>query len=195
LEFWALIISAAGPSSVKAKIDVARAELGQMESAINDYHVDLGSFPPDNPNTPVVNPLYFELLGTTNDGNTYVTLDTSGQISNLSGDINSTFGRQGFANTGRQAHSGDERGAPMSFLKQLQAKQIGAIPNKPGTKILVCSVEWPDAGSTAPISGTTLNPWRYVSTRPTNNPGSFDLWVDLVLGNKTYRVNNWNQHP
>lgn len=191
----ALVVSAAGSSSGKAKISAAQAELGEMESAINDYHGDLGFFPPDNPNTPVINPLYFELLGTTNDGNTYVTLDASAQISNLSGAINSTFGRQGFANTGRQAHSNDERSAPMSFLKQLKSKQIGGLPGNPEIKILVSSVEWPDSGNLAPISGATLNPWRYVSTNPTNNPGSFDLWVDLVLGNKTYRVNNWNQHP
>jgi len=191
----ALVVSAVSSSSKKAKISVAQAELAEMESAINDYHADLGYFPPDNPNGPVINPLYFELLGTTNDGNTYVTLDASAQISNLTGAINSTFGRQGFANTGRQAHSSNERGAPTSFLKQLKSKQIGGIPGNPGIKILVCSVEWPDSGSSAPISNTTLNPWRYVSTHPTNNSDSFDLWVDLVLGNKTYRVNNWNQHP
>jgi prepilin-type N-terminal cleavage/methylation domain-containing protein len=189
----ALVVSTASSSSKKAKISAAQAELAQMESAINDYHGTLGSYPPDNPNTPVINPLYFELLGTTNDGNTYVTLDTSGKIS--TGAINSTFGRQGFTNTGKQAHSSDERGAPTSFLKQLKAKQIAAIPGNSDIKVLVCSVEWPDSGSTAPISGTTLNPWRYVSTHPINNAGSFDLWVDLVLGNKTYRVNNWNQHP
>lgn len=191
----ALVISAAASSSTKAKISATQSELAQVESAINDYHGTLGFFPPDNPNTAVINPLYFELLGTTNDGNTYVTLDTSAQISNATGAINSTFGRQGFANSGKQAHSDDYRGAPMPFLKQLKSKQIGAIPGNPGIKIVVCSVEWPESGGSAPISGTNLNPWRYVSTHPTNNSGSFDLWVDLVLGNKTYRVNNWNQHP
>jgi len=188
-----LIVSAMKSAAIKAKINLAQTQLSQMESAINDYKQTLGYFPPDNPTVPAINPLYFELLGTTNDGNNYVTLDASGQTTAAS--INATFGRQGFSNTGRQAHGSDERIAPISFLSQLKANQVGAIPGATGIKILVCSVEWPDAGSTAPISGTILNPWRYVSTHPANNPGSFDLWVDLSLGDKTYRVNNWNQHP
>jgi hypothetical protein len=38
-----------------------------------------------------------------------------------------------------------------------------------------------------------LNPWRYVSSGPTNNPGSYDLWVDLYIGGKTYRLSNWSK--
>jgi hypothetical protein len=40
-----------------------------------------------------------------------------------------------------------------------------------------------------------LNPWRYVSTNPTNNVGRFDLWVDLVIGPNVYRVSNWRTNP
>lgn len=190
----ALVGSSIEAAGAKAKIETARAELGQIESAINDYRTDLGFFPPDNPNGPLINPLYFELLGTTNDGTTYVTLDGSGQISDANGAMTSTFGRQGFANSGRQAHSSDEHGAPTSFLSHLRRNQIGeAATINPGIKILACSVEW--SGRPALIPGTTLNPWRYISSHPTNNPSSYDLWVDLVLGNKTYQVNNWNQHP
>jgi hypothetical protein len=55
-------------------------------------------------------------------------------------------------------------------------------------------VTWPsDRG--AVISGTTLNPWRYNSSHPTNNTGGYDLWVDLVIRGKTNRVCNWSTLP
>jgi prepilin-type N-terminal cleavage/methylation domain-containing protein len=172
------------------KIAVAQAELAQMESAIQEYKITLGSYPPDNPAHPEMNPLWFELLGTTNNGNNYVTLDRSGQISVT--DINAKFGRQGFANSGVRANATDESRAPIPFLKDLSVKQRGdPVPGDPLIKILVCSVQWPSISGSAPIPNTTLNPWRYVSSHPTNNTGSYDLWVDLVIGGKTYRVSNW----
>ena len=187
----ALIASAS--SSTKPKIAVAQTELAEMESAIQDYRTSLGFYPPDNPTNPAINPLWFELLGTTNNGNTYVTLDHSGQISVA--DINRNFDRQGFANSATRARATDDAGAPMSFLKNLGLRQIGPIDAaNPLINVLVCSVQLP-AGSSSPISGTTLNPWRYVSSHPTNNAGSYDLWVDLVLGGKTYRISNWSKQP
>lgn len=36
-----------------------------------------------------------------------------------------------------------------------------------------------------------LNPWRYVSTNPTNNPGRFDLWVEIREPNRTNIIGNW----
>ena len=190
-----LVMSAMSNTQWRAKRAVAQAELGQMESAVGEYKEKLGFYPPDNPNDPLINPLYFELLGTTNNGMTYVTLDTSGQISNTNGDINSKFNRQGFANSSTKAHSTDEGGAPIPFLTHLTSKQIGQFDSsRPLVKILVCSIEWPDANS-APIPGTLLNPWRYVSSHPTNNTGSYDLWVDLAVGKKIYRVSNWSKQP
>src|SRR5690348_17365980 len=108
--------------------------------------------------------------------------------------MNTEFGRQGFANSGTKAHSTDETGAPMSFLKNLREPQVGEpVPGDAHIKILVCSVRLPSVSPSSPISGSTLNPWRYVSTNPTHNPGSYDLWVDLVIGGKTYRVSNWSK--
>jgi prepilin-type N-terminal cleavage/methylation domain-containing protein len=186
----ALIAAATGSSNLKAKIAMTQAELGEMESAIQEYHDKLGFYPPDNPVDPAMNPLWFELLGTTNNGATYVALDGSGQISLA--DLNAKFDRQGFANTGLKAHSTDESGAPISFLSHLRSEQTGQPDaGKPQIKILVCSVASP-VGS-GPITGTSLNPWHYVSSHPTNNASSYDLWADLVIGGKTYQVNNWSK--
>jgi prepilin-type N-terminal cleavage/methylation domain-containing protein len=189
-----LIVSAAGSSHIGPKIAVAQTELAQMESAIQDYKDRLGLYPPDNPANPAINPLWFELLGTTNDGNNYVTLDRSGQISLT--DISRDFSRQGFANSGTRARATDDAGAPMPFLKNLGSRQVGPLDTaNPLINVLVCSVQLPTGTSPSPIPGTTLNPWRYVSTNPTHNPRSYDLWVDLVISGKTYRISNWSKRP
>ena len=40
-----------------------------------------------------------------------------------------------------------------------------------------------------------INPWHYNSANPTNNPDSYDLWIDVIWGGKTNRVNNWSKDP
>jgi hypothetical protein len=40
------------------------------------------------------------------------------------------------------------------------------------------------------MSSVEINPWRYVSSRPKNNIGSYDLWIDLAIRGKTYRISN-----
>lgn len=180
----ALIGGAMGPGIVKPTISVAMAELEQLDLAIREYHDHLGFYPPDNPNDSAMNPLWFELSGTTNNGVNYVTLDGSGRMSVA--EINAKFNRQGFANSGSRAIGTDEKGAPISFLSSLRSKQV--VPpdaSQPLVKILSCSVGAPP--------GTNINPWHYVSSHPTHNVDSYDLWVDLVVGGKTYQVNNWSK--
>ena len=179
-----LIGQVMGPATVKAVKSVAVAQQTQVESAIREYRDRLGFFPPDNPNDSAMNPLWFELSGSTYNGVIYVTLDGSGKMSVA--EINAKFNRQGFANSGSRAISTDEKGAPISFLSSLRSKQV--VPpdaSQPLVKILSCSVGAPP--------GTNFNPWHYVSSHPTHNVGSYDLWVDLVVGGKTYQVNNWSK--
>ena len=45
------------------------------------------------------------------------------------------------------------------------------------------------------IDGRTINPWRYNPVDPTNNPTSYDLWVDITVGNRTERISNWSDKP
>src|SRR5439155_1461983 len=61
------------------------------------------------------------------------------------------------------------------------------------TEVLVVSVPSPlDRGDQpSPVRG--LNPWRYVSTQPTNNPATFDLWAEYVEGGKVKIICNWSK--
>ena len=195
----ALVYSALNASEFPEKRSLARAQLQRIAAAVDAYHARLGYYPPDNPGNPAINQLYFELLGTTNNGTSklsptnWVTLDQSARISSIDPVVNisSVFGVQGFANTSPRAHSDDQGAAATSFLDNLYPNQIGSIG--PQIKILVCSIEWPVGAASPPIPNTQLNPWRYNSSHPANNTGSYDLWVDLVIGSKTYQVGNWNQ--
>src|SRR5208283_1533263 len=41
-------------------------------------------------------------------------------------------------------------------------------------------------------SGGTISPWSYVSTNPTNNANTYDLWMDVYYSGKTNRISNWS---
>ena len=62
----ALLLPAASSAKRLAAIHNAQAEMAQLETAIDRYKSAYGFYPPDNPCNPLVNQLYFELLGTTN---------------------------------------------------------------------------------------------------------------------------------
>jgi hypothetical protein len=82
-----------------------------------------------------------------------------------------------------------------SFLAALRANRIGSYVSG-GTAIsnLVTSVGGPDQNYLSQLSlpGFGGNPFRY--TYPgTNNPNSYDLYVQLSISGKHYLVCNWSQ--
>ncbi|HZL41920.1 MAG TPA: type II secretion system protein [Verrucomicrobiae bacterium] len=214
-----LIFPVAGVVKKKRILAVAKAELAEVQTAIEEYKNHVGYYPPDNPPDPIMTPLYFELAGTTNTdtgaaGSTvsFVTLDGSTIIDlpqmkllfgvNGSGDPKIT----GFANSSRAGRETDDKAAPRNFIASLKVNKIGrmytGITNL--NVVLVCSAGWhaPDKSEILRTSGAPpialdpgLNPWRYVSTNPQHNPHSYDLWVDVVIGNTTNRVSNWSDQP
>src|SRR3569833_440535 len=64
----AMIFPIAGAVNRHKQIGTAQTQLQAMELSIDGYKSKLGFNPPDNTNNPVINPLYFELIGTTNNG-------------------------------------------------------------------------------------------------------------------------------
>ena len=203
-----LIIPVAGAVKKKRMISVAQAELNEVQTAIEAYKAKLGYYPPDQPGSPAVNQLYFELSGTvqTNIQNRrwYVTLDGSARMQPKT--ILKVFGVQGFSNSSASAKNTDEGSAAVNFLKSgLKPNQIGQLVTQDGqiNAILVCSIPWdspfpstaPITGALAPATPPVLNPWHYISTNPTNNTTSYDLWVDLYLGGRTNRISNWSKNP
>ena len=186
----ALIIPIGKSVNRRKIIAKARAELAQAQLAIESYKTSLGHYPPDNSLNPRINQLYFELRGTTNTGSTYRTLDGSAEIPASPTAIQKYFGTvNGFINC-TQSGGSDEGRKAKAFLPDLKPGQIGDISANASdrVKILVCSVPWPN-------DPTGLNPIRYNSSSPTNNPNAFDLWIDVIIDGKTNRISNWSQEP
>ena len=193
----ALLFPVAGSIRKNATIKRAKTELSQLETGIENYKLKLGFYPPDNPSRPARNQLYFELLGTMvqkqEPGVPAMTLDGSGQI--LSGLVLPTFGRNAFSNSNLDDLKGAEEGLiAENFLKAtIKPSQLGEL--SPGVKVFVGPVPWPENRLPWPTSVKGLNPWRYVSSNPTNNTKSYDLWVDLVISGKIHRISNWRKEP
>ncbi len=192
------------PALRAAKLSMLRAraksEMTQVETAIERYKDRFGHYPPDNrisanPDPYALNQLYYELLGTTNSSGVFQTLDGSAQIAD--GSLPAVFGPNvsGFLNCARTG--GDEAVNAVSFLKGLKPGQFLAITNGtspvPVCNLLGANLDGPLIYKNA--VGAKLNPWRYNSSSPTNNPNSFDLWIDVDAGGKTNRICNWSDRP
>lgn len=196
----ALIFPVVGVVNQNKQRALAKGQLQEIQQAIEAYHTKLGYYPPDNPTNVVVSPLYFELMGTTNDAaganpaQNYATLDGSAVASTTL--LNTYFGITGIANTSTRTHSDDSGSASSSFLTHLFPNQIAQVdPANPKVLILVCPIAWPANLGSLTANPNGLNPWRYCSSHPTNNVGSYDLWVDLVIRGKTNRICNWSPNP
>ena len=199
----ALLAALTFPAVRGAKLSVmrsrARSEMTQIETAIERYKDKVGYYPPDNPTNWAMNQLYYELLGTTNIGTAaapvYTTLDGSAQVK--ASDFGNAFGPKvtGFMNCAR-AGRGDDAPSAMSFLTSLKPGQVMMLTNPSGAQlctILVCALDGPPALASA--GGGKVNPWRYNSSSPRYNTKSFDLWIDVMAGNKTNRISNWSDKP
>jgi prepilin-type N-terminal cleavage/methylation domain-containing protein len=174
----------------------ARTEMEKVVTAIEVYKSKLGHYPPDNPDNPSVNQLYYELLGTTNNGAMFITLDGSSQIK--ISDLSVVFGNKvtGFVNCNK-GNAGDEGRSAARCLPDVRSGQFLSVTNLvPGTPMyaaLGTAANGPLMLGSPTIPGAKINPWRYNSSNPTNNPNSYDLWVDVLVSGKTNRISNWSK--
>lgn len=179
----------------------ARGELAELESCIESYKTSLGIYPPDNRN-PGLNQLYYELAGTVYSNGMFTTKDNGSQsLSPIM--IMTIFGTwvSGFVNTDRG--NSEEGRVAVQLLKGFKPAQFAETTvTNPATgltatgRILVCTVPGTDPNVPPLNNGSPLlNPWRYVSSSPTNNPNSYDLWTDIFINNQVIRICNWSSQP
>jgi prepilin-type N-terminal cleavage/methylation domain-containing protein len=179
------------------KIRNAQAEMAQLETAIDRYKAAEGFYPPDNPKDPRYNQLYYELTGTINTNQTtpaYQSLASG--LTVLASDVPNTFFVGGFMNCTKPG-GGEDVSAAKNFLPELRPNQYGVVSNYNNTvpaTILLVSVGGPDP-TYKPFGALGVNPWRYNSSNPTNNPGAYDLWVQLSISGRTNLICNWNKQP
>lgn len=180
-----LIIGLAGVVNKKKQLARVNVELKALETAIESYKEKLGSYPPDNTNNCARNQLFYELAGTTLEGPpgaTYFQLTVIGNERIPQNQVATYFTVGGFANSGTSLEN------VHNFLKSglLKHAQINATPP---IQVLTVPVDGPNP--LTDVSGKPVNTWRYVSTNPTNNPGSYDLWAEIKVGGKTNVIGNW----
>lgn len=202
----AMIIPASMMVKRAGMVRKAKAEIKQVALAIDSYKDKLGHYPPDNPvdkpaltvsNRFILNPLFYELQGTVRtkvaDADVFQTLDGRTNIKVASVPMAFGAGVSGFVNCTREG-GGDDLAAAHKFLANLKPGQYGFLDI--GVGLLTSSVPWPDSlGPVIPGAPAGLNPIRYNSSSPANNPKSYDLWVDIVVGGKTNRISNWSENP
>ncbi len=179
-----LIIGLAGVVNKKKQLARVNVELKALETAIESYKEKLGSYPPDNTNNCARNQLFYELTGTTLTGpqNGMVFQTVIGGESIPQNQVATFFTVGGFANSGTSIEN------VHNFLKSGLLKHAQVNLNPP-VQVLTVPVDGPNP--LTDVSGKPVNPWRYVSTTPTNNPGSYDLWAEIKVGGKTTVIGNW----
>ena len=101
-----LVLPIAGPIRRKRIVSRTQAEMRLLASAIEKYKTKFGHYPPDNPNNLNLNPLYYELVGTTMSGSSFTTKDGNSTVT--SGTASSSFGVGGFVNCTKGAGSDEE---------------------------------------------------------------------------------------
>ncbi|MBT5705303.1 MAG: type II secretion system protein [Verrucomicrobia bacterium] len=203
-----LIVGISGVASTKKKISATMATMSRLETAIESYKASVGSYPPDakfanGQVNSVTNQLFYELGGTVYRNRLFVSNQGGEGINRQV--CRSLFGVDGIQNTATQESNsksfvelGNSDFAPFS----------GNADNS--VKMLVGLVKWPQkdlAGVDSrgrlmsdyrPIKSNDpalriLNPVQYRSSgRDRFNLTSFDLWIDVPIGGKIHRVNNWS---
>jgi prepilin-type N-terminal cleavage/methylation domain-containing protein len=178
-------------------ISQTKGEMGQLEAAINSYHAAYGFYPPGNGTAGAngqVNQLYYELEGTTNIAGVFCVMNnTNDQLSAAQVQQPTAFGVAGFVNCSK-FNAGEDSQPARNFIHELKPNQMGICSNNPptfGFTILTGSVGGPDLAY-KPLNASGLNPWRYVSPG-VNNPGSYDLWIQLVIHGRTNLICNWSK--
>jgi len=187
----ALLVGLAGMASRKSRESRVRAELNEYITAIEGYKAKLGFYPPDNHTpagvniTAVTNQLFYELSGVVVTNTGFVTPSRDEYIS--SADVLRFFNTEGFVNSARTA-------GELKFKHKFKQGRATEVSDSPDVDLLVAPVPWPANDPDPPVPGRKgLNPWRYVSSNPTNNPGRFDLWAEFIAGGKKLIICNWSR--
>jgi prepilin-type N-terminal cleavage/methylation domain-containing protein len=183
----------------KSLIQRAQSEREQLETALAAYYGKYHFYPPSSALATangLTNQLYYELIGTTSTNSlgtlTFITLDGASTIN--SSVVGTAFGVAGFMNCTKG--NGDDAIEAQTFLPALPASRIAT--NSAGVYMIVTGVSSGPGYTPMPgvssLAGGPANPWRYLYPG-TNNPNSYDLWLQIIVGGKTNLICNWRDTP
>jgi prepilin-type N-terminal cleavage/methylation domain-containing protein len=191
---------AVGAAGVMHKGRVARVqtELKGIEAIIENYKVKKGFYPPDNTNSAIQNPLFYELTGTAlviNNSTPYFASSISHTMLSQTVDVPTIFRLGGFVNASADTNEFQNYFGRADLKAQAWALVTNGPPPPPPFALLGIGGLKGPVELRGPATVISINPWRYNSSNPTNNPGSYDLWMDFISQGKTNRVSNWSKDP
>ena len=192
-----IVIPLAGLANRKKIIARAQVQIKALDLAINQYKSKLGFYPPDNTNSAGTNQLFYELLGATvsagppNAANPVYTNTFNARDTISSNTVANVFSSGGIVN------SSPDPTQVQNFIPGISPSMVKQA-NIGGNQVWVFAspTPGPATGMVPAVGGGTINPVRYISSNPTNNPAAgYDLWVDVIIGGATYRISNWSTEP
>jgi prepilin-type N-terminal cleavage/methylation domain-containing protein len=191
-----LIVGGAAIANSKKAQSRVTTERDGLITAIERYKKAKGFYPPDNTNDTVINPLFYELTGTVLNPNSKFQSPVTGEVLSAA-QIGTLFNNSigGFINS-----SADPSSPPQNFFGGGLRTSQYLITSTNGNNVTVLGVPVSGPISLDAAPGTTqpigaINPWHYNYSHPTNNQGTYDLWMDVKYGGKTNRISNWSKDP
>lgn len=197
-----LTVGLSSVASRKSKESRLKGDLAKLGTAIDSYHTSIGSYPRDNPRTPAINQLYYELSGTYYQRagrNGFFSLQNSDHRISSSA-LTDFFNAPGFANS-----VSVDSGEKTKFTEEFKPDQVKQIRQDPNFEILIVPVKGPQQFNhnqvvmplaIQALDGTVVNPWLYDSSSITrNNRTGYDLWTHVVIGRDIIRFSNWEATP
>jgi hypothetical protein len=189
-EFVAARVLAARVNAAVPKVcSEIREQRGKVVNAIEVYKQHFGFYPPDHvlggqpPKVDAVkNPLIYELAGVVyNPTNKMFRL---GRLEAADAEyVKKFFDSAGFKNCGEQADQ------VKNFLS-LDYLPVGQLHDDPDVFVLAFN-GYPEGIAPEVFNQFQISTWRYISSSPTNNPGRYDLWLDVEANGQTTRIGNW----
>jgi hypothetical protein len=168
----------------------AQAQCDRLSAVIEEYRKVIGAYPPDHrlalPAAGVcvdTNQLLAELSGAVRYTNR---VQIHGMDPVQPADLLAVFGTNGLLNS--VTAPAEARG----FLTELTGWVKHELHDDPD----VFGLKFGDFPEDLPVPAMalyTFSPWCYVSSTPTNNPGRFDLWMEISLGGRRTIVSNWKR--
>ena len=192
----ALILPLSSVASAKMRTARVSTELNQYITAIDNYKLETGSYPPDNGNlrtfqsnpnayrsNAAFNPLFYELTGAIFTNGTFRTMVGDDTVQPSA--FQSTFNLSGIQNSARNKHDLTFKGFS---VRPGQYAQL----DTPGGPIQLLNVPVEGPTEIAGAKNKKINPWYYdSSTTNRHNKSGYDLWAEIKVGKNTNIIGNW----
>jgi prepilin-type N-terminal cleavage/methylation domain-containing protein len=156
-----------------AKVSNVKLQMASIESDINSYFLKNNIYPPSGTNA-YINPLYVELNGTYYTNGEYRLLFNNSVVTPINNGVPKFY---------NSSHGDLEDGFnAVNYLGSIKPNLIEKVTNE-DYYILRSG-----------IVGNETNPFCYRNpSTHLGNEKSYDLWIDLKIGNDTYRLCTWDK--